>query len=269
MVYVCLHIQCNIALVKLTPLNVFCHYFRFLFNKTTEDEATNCPSPMYPQNYASSPGQDLAMSMQASTVTTSLARPSCVPHSTDSSRHHPICIGSTRVSDLVQSSLTTSLGSLSEDCLEDNECDTLHTRNDNELPNSHSHHQHSCANNIRNTRCDVSHKPPILPRKAKRNKPPVPPRTLIGPFANYSEYDHDFTANGTQTTTTINSPEAVIKPAHNSHHKQAETKETVVLRHHQRYFVKQQSYELLYLHVILPLDAEIMMKPLKLSTMHY
>ena len=145
-------------------------------------------------------------------------------HDTEFSGH--MCSYSpARVMNSVPKSLSSSLGSLLE------------------VPSDHSEFHASCMRSTsenelcspcdslsshKNTKRDTPHKPPILPRKIKKIKPPVPPRHF-GPCINHSEHD----TTPALRTDTQSSPVAESPEATNSfyrHKKQANTHEGVILR---------------------------------------
>ena len=187
---------------------------------------------MYSQNHASSSDhmdfdEGLTVSRQPSTATL----PKCsASHISDFSRHHHMCSASpARALGLVPKSHTISLSSLvlSEECSRYNEYRTSHTESENEL--SYLCSSCSCSNN-RNMKRDTSPKPPILPRKTKKNKPPVPPRKF-GPSVNYSEHDTMAASkNGTQSSATAES-QVIANPVYDGHQKKTKTHERVVLRY--------------------------------------
>ena len=137
---------------------------------------------------------------------------------------------------------TALLSSTSEDCISDNEWEVTHEENNTVPELSISSSQCFCLSNNRNVNCIASHKPPILPRKVKRNKPPVPPRTLTALSANYSEHH---TTEAPKTSTQILSAtesQAVANPMCDGHQNQTRTHETVVLRRHQRYVMNYKGF---------------------------
>lgn len=175
-------------------------------------------------------GEDNPASRQASTASLDLTKPNSL-HTTDSSRHHHMCKIS-RV--LVQNCHTGSVHSPSEDCSRGTSInnDTLYSENNPGLSNSCTQnfylHQH------RNVKCDTtSHKPPILPRKVKNNKPVVPPRTL-GSFANYSIHDTIVSSKNGTLSSAATKRQDEANPVHDGHETQTKTHEMVVLRHHLR-----------------------------------
>ena len=183
---------------------------------------------MYPKNFASSV-DNLVDLDEGPTVT---RQPATLPksHNSDFSRHHHMCGASpARALGLVPKSHTVSMGSLilSEECSRHNEYRTSHT----ELSDVESLRSSlSCSNN-RNVKCDTLLKPPILPRKTKKNKPPVPPRKF-GPSVNYSDFsEHDTIAASTQSSATARISQDVASPINDGHQKQTKTHERVVLRY--------------------------------------
>lgn len=160
---------------------------------------------------------------------------------------------------LVQNTHTALLSSTPEGCTRDNEWDVTHDHEENntipELSNSSS--QCFCLSNNRNVNCIASHKPPILPRKVKRNKPPVPPRTITALSTNYSEHDTTEAPKTGMQILSATESQAVANPVCDGHQNQTKTHETVVLRRHQRYVMSYNGFLYIY-HcycVMLSLDA--------------
>ena len=95
--------------------------------------------------------------------------------------------------------------------------------------------------------CDTSHidKPPVVPRKVKKTKPPIPPRRF-GPYANYSEHDTMATSIDTTPTSATGEGQDVansVTPAvHDGHQKQMKTHEMVVLKRHPKYVRRYSKY---------------------------
>jgi len=164
--------------------------------------------------------EDITTSRQTSSL--DLAKPNSL-HNTDSSDH--MCKTSNV---LVQNCHTASVSLPSEDCSRDDiNSDTSYTENNPELSNSCTQNSH--PHQDRNAKFDTtSHKPPVLPRKVKNNKPPVPPRTL-GPFTSCCTDD--------TTASSEAAPERQdeANPVHDGHQTQTKTHEMVVLRNHRRY----------------------------------